>query len=1609
MSRKSSRRTAGRSKRNRSQKSRSLLGRSLSGRSTYSRTLRLEPLEDRRLLAVVTVTTTDDTINFNDGLTSLREAIFAANLVSGADTINFAPSVTASGPAKILLTQGRLEITDALSINGPGPDLLAIDASGNDPTPTINDGLGSQVFNVDDGSAAEINVAIAGLTITGGDKNLSGGGIASSEALTLSHVVVTDNAIDGNTDGAGIYSTGPLQLIDSIVENNDATGANSNVGDGGGIYSHGELTITGGRISNNRGRNGGAIFSTYANVTLDNVTISGNFAERSGGGVAAFFGDLSVTGSTISNNVSQSGTGGGAVSGPGKLTLTNSIVSGNSTSNAGGGIYGSRVTVDHSIISNNHVTDGRGGGIWAGRVTITDSVVSGNSAEGTTTQFSGNGGGVYCIGTVTVSGSTISGNSAAGNGGGIVGTYFYSLNISSSTISNNTAALKGGGIYSQGTKLAVFNSTISGNHASSGGGAYVARSAGQLGHVIVAMNSADSGPDLFGLDGNAVGVSFSLIGDSAGTSLTETPVGLPDENGNLVGGPVHGMIDPKLGPLADNGGFALPDGSHVLTQALLAGSPAINAGDLSAVAGQGGVPAFDERGTPFGRVFGGRIDIGAFEYQAASDLNLLVDMPVDESDGNYERGDLSLREAIELANLYPGADIIHFDPMLTADGQAKILLTGGELAISDALAIDGPGADLLTIDAQQQSRIFDITATTGDCTIDGLTLTGGKVIGFVDGLATYNGGAIRSVTTGLLTLDKLIVTANSTANSGLTGGGVFAKGDLVLNQCTVSGNTSMGNGGGVFLGGDLTAVGSTVSNNSSIRYGGGGIYAKGDATLTDSVVTGNHATDFASRRYAGGGIRAMGKVAIVGSSVTNNSAGSGGGIYGYIVTLDHSTVSGNIATQGSGGGIYAGEVTLDHSILSGNSAPRGNGGGMSVKSSNLSANPNLGDGQVSVADSSITNNTARRLGGGIFSGNSVGDTQDPFYLAGSVSIERSTVSENVAGQSGAGVFSSGTADVLSSTVAGNHISGNVSAMFGNGGAGIFAVSDVYVSQSEISANTVVTTSPGSGAGAGIRSHGSVTIDQSTITANDAGHGGAGGVIAVNAITVTKSTISGNSGYNGGGLLADSITLTDTVVSGNMTTGGYFGFGGGIVAYLTATITRSEVIGNSASGSRGGGIIGGNIVLRDSLVSDNSAAGSNSGGGGIATFGPVTLYNSTVANNRASGNGGGIAAGSVHAVNSTISGNSAGLSGGGIWVNGSTSTIDGSTIYNNRANAVGGGLFINSGMLTVIHSIVAGNFFSAAPDVAGLLGAVVDASFSLIGSSAGSGLAPAPFGLPDANGNLVGGAKFDLRIDPKLGPLVYNGGPEFLDGSRLLTHALLPGSPAINAGDPAAVAGVNGVPVNDERGVPFARVFGGRIDMGAVEYQPNPLPGDFNFDGVVDTADYTVWADTGGSRIDLRADGNGDGVVNQLDFEFWKAHFGQVLVGKGAASGGAALRADVVPQGVAESGTAEQASSGTGDTVVDAGSDTRAASLEVALSAVVPGPRVTGRSAGREAFRTSLRGDLLFAPPLAVSAAPPRSSAVTVARRVSQEGESNDSPSDLNAAIDRVFALLGSVI
>ncbi len=231
--------------------------------------------------------------------------------------------------------------------------------------------------------------------------------------------------------------------------------------------------------------------------------------------------------------------------------------------------------------------------------------------------------------------STIAENSAF-TGGGVANrskvifedSSLANLSIRNSTISGNTAAASGGGVHAQGeyggeAQTEILNATITGNVATAldGGGVRSVDSPDVLTVIrstIVAGNSAGrDGNDLFG---QSISGTFNLVGDAAGHLLVD------GSDHNLVG------IDPRLGPLADNGG---PTFTHLL----LDGSPAIDQGtnSLSLLS--------DQRGSAFLRTVdfpaignaSDGTDIGAVEIgQIASNFDF-GDAPDGISVGNQLR------------------------------------------------------------------------------------------------------------------------------------------------------------------------------------------------------------------------------------------------------------------------------------------------------------------------------------------------------------------------------------------------------------------------------------------------------------------------------------------------------------------------------------------------------------------------------------------------------------------------------------------------------------------------------------------------------------------------------------------------------------------------------------------------------------------------------------------------------------------------------------------------------------------------------------------------------------------------------------------------------------
>jgi predicted outer membrane repeat protein len=338
-------------------------------------------------------------------------------------------------------------------------------------------------------------------------------------------------------------------------------------------------------------------------------------------------------------------------------------------------------------------------------------------------------------------------------------------------------------------------------------------------------------------------------------------------------------------------------------------------------------------------------------------------------------------------------------------------------------------------------------------------------------------------------------------------------------------------------------------------------------------------------------------------------------------------------------------------------------------------------------------------------------------------------------------------------------------------------------------------------------HSAVSISNMTLRNGTATQGS---IIRTNDddLTLTKvSVISGqtssaiNLGYYGG------LVATDCVLSGNHGGGGDVGTGGaaifagiGSYSYNLISLTRCTISGNGAPTGDGGAIrlIGGSFTATSSTFTNNVAAGS---GGAIASGASIEMVNSTLSGNTAAGDGGAIYGGSIEIVNSTLSGNSAGGNGGAVAA--PRQTVSNSTITGNTAAGNGGGIaggnFIVVGGITLNSTIVAGNAASNGPDLWSKVSAdTTGGDYNLVGVATAN---PAIGGSHNKTGTAA------APLNPMLAPLANNGG-------STQTRALLPGSPAINAG--SNVAGLT----TDQRG--YQRVAGGQADIGAYESGAAPV-------------------------------------------------------------------------------------------------------------------------------------------------------------------------------------------
>ncbi|HKK29242.1 MAG TPA: right-handed parallel beta-helix repeat-containing protein [Wenzhouxiangellaceae bacterium] len=435
--------------------------------------------------------------------------------------------------------------------------------------------------------------------------------LARAMAIALSLAAGSAGAAEFLVDSDA--DAGPGTLRDAIAQANALAGTDTIT-----FGQIGRITLTSGQIDITEsliidGRDRGTVISGNDNSRIFGVTVQEESLEildlvliearaedtggsglchagTSGGGAICARGPLRLERTRILDSHSVDGRGGAVrVGSSGAVVLENSTITGNRSSGPGGGmeITAGSLTIFNSKIEDNSTSNSSayGGGLYANALTsIVGSSITGNVTEGQ----NGKGAGLWLRGDTAIALSTISGNASLGAFGAGAALFQRegNLRVRSATITDNTGVSGGAVAFNDGPGddlvLTMVNTILAGNTAPAGNFDAIVDNGGSI--------TVDMQASLFGdAPGEVNGTSFANIFDDS----------------------------PGLAPLADNGCFELagvgglgvsPPAACTLTHAVLPGSPALNAGSDQ-------VNAFDQRGAGFPRIFGSDADIGAFESQ----------------------------------------------------------------------------------------------------------------------------------------------------------------------------------------------------------------------------------------------------------------------------------------------------------------------------------------------------------------------------------------------------------------------------------------------------------------------------------------------------------------------------------------------------------------------------------------------------------------------------------------------------------------------------------------------------------------------------------------------------------------------------------------------------------------------------------------------------------------------------------------------------------------------------------------------------------------------------------------------------------------------------------
>lgn len=354
----------------------------------------------------------------------------------------------------------------------------------------------------------------------GGGLHLTGAGLVTVEGTD-----VLDNR--ASAEGGGLWNSvsGTMDIANSLVRGNIASGDAPDEG-GGGLFNDGGLmSVSGSTVAFNyadgaSGSGGGAL-NNAGNLLASSTRFQNNAAERAGGAIEANGGTTDLDNVVMMWNECGPAPGNGGalhLTGAGDVTIDDSVASSNNASAEGGALWNSSsgtMTITHCDIDGNTASgdnsDQGGGGVFndGGTMTIVGGVISNNAADGT----SGSGGGVLNnLGTLEITGTTISGNSSRRAGGGV------EANIGTTTLkqvrleSNSTGPMpgNGGGLHLTGAGLVLVDeSSVTRNSAQNeGGGLWNS----QTGTMTVTSTRIDDNTSPIGADVFNDGGTFTIDG-----------------------------------------------------------------------------------------------------------------------------------------------------------------------------------------------------------------------------------------------------------------------------------------------------------------------------------------------------------------------------------------------------------------------------------------------------------------------------------------------------------------------------------------------------------------------------------------------------------------------------------------------------------------------------------------------------------------------------------------------------------------------------------------------------------------------------------------------------------------------------------------------------------------------------------------------------------------------------------------------------------------------------------------------------------------------------------------------------------------------------------------